>query len=176
MSRSWRFSVTNKVRRYVELVHISDLRLICLFFDLSKWESKRARNWLLLVKALAGMAYIRDQSTRTPCPLHFLFNSLIKATKMTQNLGKNWKWDADPSFPQVKDEGRVQGPKCTIPPILSSNVFLWGIYIFRLFIQQRSCHLSVLDDFVGFSLSTLNWKNAAGYVIRMHFIKNIEVI
>ena len=74
------------MRQYVELVHISDLRLICLVFDLSKWESKRARNWLLLVKALAGMAYIRDQSIRPPCPLHFLFNSLIKATKMPQNL------------------------------------------------------------------------------------------
>lgn len=31
---------------------------------------------------------------------------------------------------------------------LPTNVFLWGINIFRLNIQERSCHLSVLDDFV----------------------------
>lgn len=31
---------------------------------------------------------------------------------------------------------------------LPTNVFLWRINIFRLNIQERSCHLSVLDDFV----------------------------
>ena len=49
-------------------------------------------------------------------------------------------------FPQVRDEGGAQGPKCTVPPIL--ECFSLGDKHIPPFIQERSCHLSVLDDFV----------------------------
>ena len=49
-------------------------------------------------------------------------------------------------FPQVRDEGGAQGPKCTVPPIL--ECFSLGNKHIPPFIQERSCHLSVLDDFV----------------------------
>ena len=45
-------------------------------------------------------------------------------------------------FPQVRDEGSAQGP----PPI--HECFSLGDKHIPPFIQERSCHLSVLDDFV----------------------------
>ena len=88
-------------------------------FDLSKWESERALDWLLLANAVAGMAYIRDRSTRPPCPLHLLF--IINQRKLPKIL-ERMKMGRRPPFPQVKDEGRAQGPKCTAYP----RMFFFG--------------------------------------------------
>ena len=95
-------------------------------FDLSKWESERALDWLLLVNAVAGMAYTRDRSTRPSCPLHFLF--INKATKRTQNFRKNGNGT---QVPLPSSQGWRQRTRTKIHR-LSTNVFLWGINIFRL--------------------------------------------
>lgn len=97
-------------------------------FDLSKWESERALDRLLLVNAVAGMAYIRDRSTRPPCPLHFLFKSIIKATKMNQNFSKN---ENGTQVPLPSSQGWRPRTRTKMHR-LSTNVFLWGINIFRL--------------------------------------------
>ena len=63
---------------------------------------------------------------------------------MTQNFYKEWKWDAGP--PTLKSGMKAAHKDQHAPPI--HECFSLGDKHIPPFIQERSCHSSVLDDFV----------------------------